>query len=117
MVNSVHQLVINSEKLSRCISGSEAGEFTSCKNLVFYFENHFICIIVYLNCYMGARLRLAAWPGLRSLPVKAGVLRVEHSPSRGTAGCFPESRYFHLNSPVSACYDAVSYQPGYWNSQ
>ena len=35
MVNSVHQLVINSEKLSRCRSRSEAGEFTSCKNFVF----------------------------------------------------------------------------------
>ena len=34
MVNSVHQLV-NTEKLSRCISRSETGEFTTCKDLVF----------------------------------------------------------------------------------
>lgn len=34
---------------------------------------------------------------LRSPPVKAGVLGVEHLTS-GTAGRFPESRFFHLNS-------------------
>ena len=35
MVDSVHQLVINSEKLSSCICGSEAGEFTSYNNVLF----------------------------------------------------------------------------------
>ena len=41
-----------------------------------------------------ARLRLAVQPRLRSPQVKAGVRGVEHPPSRGMAGRFPETRFF-----------------------
>ena len=45
-------LAITSEKLSGLIGRSEAGEVMTCKNPVFYFGNHFICIIGYFNCYL-----------------------------------------------------------------